>query len=139
MAATGSDPNALAADPRNDLMWRFDLRRLTAEELRDSILALNGTLNRKVYGPRSSRQSPRRCWLGNQCPARWDTSGPEDSARRSVYVHVKRSLRLPIRKLRRRRARHDLPGAVRDGAADPGAGDAEQRIHEPGGRNSRSG
>ena len=26
----------------------------------------------------------------------WDTSGPEDSARRSVYVHVKRSLRLPI-------------------------------------------
>jgi len=97
MAATGSDPNALAADPRNDLMWRFDLRRLTAEELRDSILALNGTLNRKVYGPSVFPPIPKEVLAGQSVPGKgWDTSGPEDSARRSVYVHVKRSLRLPI-------------------------------------------
>jgi hypothetical protein len=34
---------------------------------------------------------------GQSVPGKgWDTSGAEDSARRSVYVHVKRSLRLPI-------------------------------------------
>ena len=32
-------------DPGNDLLWRFNLRRLTAEEIRDSILAVSGELN----------------------------------------------------------------------------------------------
>jgi hypothetical protein len=31
----------------NDLLWRFNRRRLTAEEIRDSILALAGTLDRE--------------------------------------------------------------------------------------------
>ena len=97
MGSTGGDPAALAADPRNDLLWRFDLRRLTAEELRDSILALNGTLNKKVYGPSVYPPIPKEVLAGQSVPGKgWETSGPEDSARRSVYVHVKRSLRLPI-------------------------------------------
>ena len=41
----------LAADPENTLLWRFDMRRLTAEEIRDSILAANGTLNLEIGGP----------------------------------------------------------------------------------------
>src|SRR5439155_25264045 len=36
---------ALAKDPENDLFWRFDPRRLAAEEVRDSILAVCGNLN----------------------------------------------------------------------------------------------
>jgi hypothetical protein len=78
-------------------MWRFDLRRLTAEELRDSVLALNGTLNTKLYGPSVYPPIPKEVLAGQSVPGKgWDTSGPEDAARRSVYVHVKRSLRLPI-------------------------------------------
>jgi mono/diheme cytochrome c family protein len=97
MASTGGDATALAADPRNDLMWRFDLRRLTAEEMRDSVLALNGTLNTKLYGPSVYPPIPREVMAGQSVPGKgWETSGPEDAARRSVYVHVKRSLRLPI-------------------------------------------
>jgi hypothetical protein len=97
MASTGGDPKALAADPRNDVMSHFDLRRLTAEELRDSILAVNGTLNLKVYGPSVYPPIPKSVLAGQSVPGKgWETSGPEDSARRSVYVHVKRSLRLPI-------------------------------------------
>ena len=97
MSATGGDPKALASDPRNDLMWRFDLRRLTAEEFRDSILAVNGTLNAKLYGPSVFPPIPKEVLAGQSVPGKgWETSGPEDSARRSVYVHVKRSLRLPI-------------------------------------------
>ena len=41
----------LKADPNNDLMWRFDMRRLAAEEIRDSILNLTGQLNLKMAGP----------------------------------------------------------------------------------------
>ena len=76
---------------------RFDLRRLTAEEIRDSILAVNGTLNTKMYGPSVYPPIPKEVLAGQSVPGKgWSTSGPEDSARRSVYVHVKRSLRLPI-------------------------------------------
>ncbi len=37
---------SIAQDPVNDLFWRFDMRRLTAGEIRDSILAVNGSLNK---------------------------------------------------------------------------------------------
>ena len=38
-------------DVANDLFWRFDMRRLSAEEIRDSILAVSGNLNLKMHGP----------------------------------------------------------------------------------------
>ena len=41
----------LLIDPNNDLYWRFDSRRLSAEEIRDSILMVSGQLNRQMYGP----------------------------------------------------------------------------------------
>ena len=94
-----SKPNeqALAADPRNDLMWRFDMRRLTAEEIRDSVLAANGTLNLAMYGPSVFPPIPRAVMQGQSRPGEgWGRATPEDAARRSVYVHVKRSLRVPI-------------------------------------------
>ena len=40
-----ANPSALTADPANDLFGRFDMRRLTAEEIRDTLLSLSGTLN----------------------------------------------------------------------------------------------
>jgi hypothetical protein len=39
-----------AKDPDNNLFWRFDVRRLSAEEIRDSLLAVSGSLNPKLYG-----------------------------------------------------------------------------------------
>ena len=44
------DPKAAAADPENRLLWRRDVRRLEAEEARDAILAVAGTLDRTVGG-----------------------------------------------------------------------------------------
>ncbi|MFM7930014.1 MAG: DUF1553 domain-containing protein, partial [Pirellula sp.] len=49
--STMASQDALDKDANNDLFSRFDLRRLSAEELRDSILAVNGKLNLKMYGP----------------------------------------------------------------------------------------
>jgi hypothetical protein len=45
-------PNAQAAqnDPGNRLLWRFPRRRLEAEELRDSLLAVSGQLDRSIGG-----------------------------------------------------------------------------------------
>ena len=88
---------ALAADPTNDLLWRFDPRRLTAEEIRDSILAINGTLNLKMFGPSIFVDIPRDVLAGQSRPgAGWGKSPPEEQARRSIYIKVKRSLRPPI-------------------------------------------
>ncbi|MDH3585281.1 MAG: DUF1553 domain-containing protein, partial [Phycisphaerae bacterium] len=88
---------AAAKDPTNDLFWRFNMRRLGAEEIRDSILAVNGTLNLDLYGPSVYPQIPREVMHGQSRPGSgWRRSTPEQQARRSIYVHVKRSLLLPI-------------------------------------------
>jgi len=88
---------ALQADPANDLFWRFDPRRLTAEEIRDSILAINGTLNLKMFGPSIFVDIPREVLVGQSQPGKgWGKSPPEEQARRSIYIKVKRSLRPPI-------------------------------------------
>ena len=39
-------------DPNNDFFWRFDMRRLTAEEIRDTVLWITGKLNLKMGGAR---------------------------------------------------------------------------------------
>ncbi|MEO2092247.1 MAG: DUF1549 domain-containing protein, partial [Gemmataceae bacterium] len=44
---SASRPDGMKADPTNDLYWRFDRRRLSAEEIRDSLLASSGQLDRK--------------------------------------------------------------------------------------------
>ena len=38
-------------DPDNRLLWRANLRRLDAEELRDSLLFVAGTLDERLGGP----------------------------------------------------------------------------------------
>jgi mono/diheme cytochrome c family protein len=91
------NPTALAADPINDLFWRFDMRRLTAEEIRDTILAVSGVLNPKMYGPSIYVDIPREVLAGQSMPGKgWGKSPPEEQNRRSIYIHVKRSLLTPI-------------------------------------------
>lgn len=92
-----ADPVALKKDPENDLFWRFDMRRLEAEEIRDSLLAANGTLNPKMYGPSILVKLPQEVLLGQSVPGQgWGESPPEEQARRSVYIKVKRSLAVPL-------------------------------------------
>lgn len=88
---------ALKADPANDLFWRFDMRRLTAEEIRDSILRVSGVLNLKMYGPGVYPEIPKAVLAGQSMPGYgWGKSTPEEQNRRSIYIHVKRSLIVPI-------------------------------------------
>ena len=88
---------ALKLDPANDLFWRFDMRRLTAEEIRDSILAYSGTLNLKMSGPSVFVDIPKEVQAGQSQPGNgWGQSTAAEQARRSVYIKVKRSLITPL-------------------------------------------
>jgi len=96
MSSKGSEV-ALAKDPNNDLMWRYDMRRLSAEEIRDSILNLTGQLNLKMGGPSIYTEVPKDVLATASRPdAAWGRSSDEDRNRRSVYIYVKRSLREPF-------------------------------------------
>lgn len=96
MSSQGTEA-ALAKDPANHLWWRYPMRRLTAEEVRDSILAASGQLNLKAGGPSIYPPIPKEVLAGQSRPgAGWGSSSPEEAARRSIYIHVKRSLLVPI-------------------------------------------
>src|SRR5262249_45920305 len=73
--SSAGDPRGLAADPANDRFWRFDMRRLTAEEIRDAILAVSGNLNAKMYGPGTYPEIPQEVLAGQSMPGRgWGKS-----------------------------------------------------------------
>ncbi len=96
--ATRADAAALARDPENDHFWRFNPRRLAAEELRDAILAASGNLNlKKQSGPSIYPIIPPEVLAGQSQPGLgWGKSTPEERVSRSVYVYTKRSLLLPV-------------------------------------------
>ena len=87
----------LARDPSNRWLWRFPMRRLTAEEVRDSMLSVAGNLNLKAGGPPVHPPIPREVLAGQSVPGQgWSVSPAAEAARRSIFVHVKRSLQVPI-------------------------------------------
>jgi mono/diheme cytochrome c family protein len=97
--AARATPAALRADPGNLLLGRFDMRRLTAEEIRDSVLYAAGKLDLRVGGPSVYPKLPPEVLAGLSMPnsrSEWPTSAPELENRRSIYVHTKRALQVPI-------------------------------------------
>ena len=91
-----SDANevALTQDPTNTMFWRFDRRRLQAEEVRDAMLATAGVLNEKQGGPPFfARVSDEELATSSTPHSVWGTSPKDETNRRSIYAKVKRSLR----------------------------------------------
>ena len=93
---------ALAKDPANNLFWRYDMRRLTAEEVRDSLLATTGEINLSLGGPTVFPTLPAEVIETSSKKSNivgsgiWGVATPEDEVRRSLYIHTKRSLRHPM-------------------------------------------
>jgi mono/diheme cytochrome c family protein len=95
--SSAANPAALAKDPTNNGFWRFDMRRLSAEEVRDSILAVSGRLNLAMYGPGVYPEISAEVLAGQSRPGDgWGKSSAEEQSRRSIYIHVKRSLIMPL-------------------------------------------
>jgi hypothetical protein len=82
-----------AIDPGNSLYWHFSRKRLSAESLRDALLAVSGQLNPTLHGPSVYPELPpdysrREAWKTNPTAA--------DRNRRSIYIHAKRNLPYPL-------------------------------------------
>ena len=94
-----SKPNdlALREDPLNQKLWRFDMKRLTSEEIRDSVLNACGTINLELGGPSVTPPVPDIVLAGSSVKGKgWGSSTPEQANRRSVYVKVMRSMQMPL-------------------------------------------
>jgi Protein of unknown function (DUF1553) len=72
----GNTPSAenQRLDPENRHLWQARVRRLEAESIRDSLLAVGGTMDKTMFGPSVLDNAPRR----------------------SVYLRVKRSELIPF-------------------------------------------
>jgi hypothetical protein len=78
-------------DVNNDYFWRFNRRRLEAEEIRDSVLAVSGALDRTMGGEHPF--PPEQTWRFSQHEqffAVYDTN------RRSVYLMQQRLKKHPF-------------------------------------------
>jgi hypothetical protein len=74
---------AREADPLNRLLHHYPLRRLEAEAIRDSLLAVSGRLDRGLYG------APINPYRSNEDATKRLLSGPLDGeGRRSIYLKM---------------------------------------------------
>ncbi len=96
-AASVASERSISRDPDNRLLGRMNRRRLDADAIRDSILAVSGALNLKMGGvgvipPLTSEEI-----LAARTPRMWPANpDPSEHARRSVYLQVKRSMAVPM-------------------------------------------
>ncbi|MCX6603550.1 MAG: PSD1 and planctomycete cytochrome C domain-containing protein [Acidobacteria bacterium] len=96
MAKTGNAPYA-AEDPENRLLWRMPYRRLEAEAILDSALAVSGRLNPKLYGEFVYPKMQKEALEGSSDPGKvWKAFEEETASRRAIYYIVKRSLMVPL-------------------------------------------
>lgn len=82
--ASRSHKEGRAVDASNRLLWHFPQRRLEAEAIRDSILAVSGVLDLRMGGPGFSIFQPNSNYVRNYIPK--EEFGPEEW-RRMIYVH----------------------------------------------------
>jgi hypothetical protein len=84
-------------DPSDRLLWHFPRRRLTAEEVRDSMLMVSGRLNLKAGGPSVVVPVDSDLVKLLYALSQWAvTPDRKEHDRRSVYLLAKRNLRLPF-------------------------------------------
>ena len=88
---------AAEIDPQNELYWHFSRRRLSAEEVRDSMLVVSGKFNPKSGGQSIMVPVDQELVDLLYKPSQWQVNADEsEHYRRSVYLIAKRNLRLPF-------------------------------------------
>ncbi len=96
-SASVASTDAIEADPDNRLLGRMNRRRLDADAIRDTILAVSGSLNLKMGGVGIIPALTGEEILAARMPRLWPANpDPTEHNRRSVYLQVKRSLTLPM-------------------------------------------
>jgi hypothetical protein len=78
-------------DPHNRLLSRALRFRLSAEEIRDSALAISGLLSAKIGGPSVMPYQPPDFYKGKHEDWIWNASTGEDQYRRGIYTFWRRT------------------------------------------------
>ena len=86
------------ADPESKLLWRRRAHRVESEVYRDSMLAVAGTLNPKMYGAAFKPPLPREAIQARnlKSPYPADAKDTPETRRRSVYMFHKRVVQHPL-------------------------------------------
>ena len=86
-----------AKDPENKWLWKANRRRLEAEEIRDTMLAISGRLNTKAGGPSVMVAIDPELIKDLKRPQYWvPTRDKTEHDRRTIYMIYKRNLILPF-------------------------------------------
>lgn len=89
--------SALKKDPENHLLSRMNRYRLDADAIRDTTLAVAGTLNLKMGGLGIIPPLTKEELLAARMPQLWPANpDAAEHVRRSIYLQMKRSLTLPM-------------------------------------------
>ena len=97
MSSRSENAAALELDQANELFWRQHPRRVEAEVLRDTLLAVSGSLNPKMNGPSVFPTLPKEVHSTQDAVGKgWGNSPSEEQNRRTIYLFVKRALLPPL-------------------------------------------
>ena len=95
--ASVASEESIARDPDNRLFGRMSRQRLDADAIRDSMLAVAGTLNLKMGGVGVIPPLTGEEILAARTPHLWPANpDPSEHVRRSVYLQIKRSMAVPM-------------------------------------------
>src|SRR3954453_19416287 len=84
-------------DPENIYLWRFPLRRVEGEVIRDIVLSASGKLNLEAGGPPFFPAIPRAARVEAARVGKWVLTKEEPGTwRRSVYSYWKRARKAPM-------------------------------------------
>ncbi|MBX6311400.1 MAG: DUF1553 domain-containing protein, partial [Isosphaeraceae bacterium] len=86
-----ASPEALARDPKNELLARGPRFRIEAEVIRDIALTASGLLNPKIGGPSVFPPQPEAVTALAYGKVTWPTSTGPDRYRRGLYTYLKRT------------------------------------------------
>jgi hypothetical protein len=91
---TGADAEK---DSTNQFFWRFPIKRLEAEIIRDAVLSASGDINFQAGGKPFFPPVPEAVTSQVPTKGRWEKTEEGPSTwRRSVYAYVKRNLKYPM-------------------------------------------
>jgi hypothetical protein len=83
-------------DPTNVFLWRYPVRRVEGEVIRDMILSASGQINLEAGGPPFFPATPVRVREGYR-QGRWELTKEEPATwRRSIYSYWKRGMKFPM-------------------------------------------
>jgi len=97
MASAYYDSASSTKDSINQFLWRFPVKRLEAEIIRDAALSASGDLNLDAGGPAFFPPVPKSIVAGAPIKGKWLITKDEPSTyKRSIYASVKRNLKYPM-------------------------------------------